>query len=158
MRHPTALIILLTLAGCSSTPVDVVELMQHSQCKNLQVGANRISFEQLATIRGSRLLSTTPDSASSAQATADSDPMAEPMYAIYTGPQPTAGYRLSLQQVSQRNRTVSLHLTTTKPAPDVMVSQVITHPCIVVQLQGLPHTYTVEFLLDDNPDPLPVVP
>ena len=150
----------LTMLACSSTPVNVVEVMHHTQCRNLPTGASTIEFDQLAKIRGGRLLSRQNNTPSTTTTTTSSNASPQgsgPMYVIYNGPQPTAGYRLTLQQVAQEGRTVNIHVQTQPPPAGALVNQVITHPCLVIQLQGLPEGYNTQFFLDDTSEPMPLV-
>ena len=127
--------------ACASEAVDVRQIMSHDQCQQVKNGASRISEHQMAQIRGSRLLSPPGDQA-------PIEPVPGLLYSIYAGPKSTAGYSLELKEVSQTDQSVQIHLSTQAPAADMMVSQVITHPCAVIQIQGLPENYRTEFFVD----------
>ncbi len=140
--------LLLTLsAACTTQTVDVSTVLSLDQCRQLKTGASRISLSEMATLRGSRLLT------SPADRTIQED-IPGLLYAVYAGPKPTAGYSLQLDHVEQQGSQVRVHIQTHAPAPDMMVSQVITQPCVVIQIQGLPDAFDLAFLVDQQPQPL----
>lgn len=136
IRAALPLCLAVLASGCAAdASLQAETVLNHDQCQGLKPGVTRVDLPAVAAIRGSHLLSTPGTN----PAAADADPDAESqmlMVAISRGQQPTAGYgwRLEGARVEGSTAVIDVHWAT--PAPDTMVAQVITHPCLVV---GLPH-------------------
>ena len=53
---------------------------------------------------------------------------------VNLGQKPTPGYSAELEEVHQREDRLTLDMKATQPAPDAMVAQVITTPCVVLEI------------------------
>ena len=117
------------LSGCSGRDdVALVEVLNHDQCRISQAGVEVVSIGDVATIRGSRLLSM-PDEP-------DNTPTDLLLVAVSRGQQPTPGYGFELLEGSLKGDAVTVRLGWNRPAADAVLAQVITHPCIVIGLEG----------------------
>jgi hypothetical protein len=173
--HRAAVVILagLGLAGCGSSggEVEAKTVLEYDQCQTLSAGLSLVTYQQVADIRGSRLirLETTaedPPTDSSrrsalqsanpgTQDSADGEPGTENdtraqertasegtaaddagplLVAISRGQQPTPGYGLSLEAAHRSDATALVEVRWRTPAPDAVLAQVVTHPCLVVAL------------------------
>jgi len=126
-----AALLTMLLGGCAGRePLAVTEVINLGSCQVMRPGVNRVDWRRLAEIRGSRLLGmeSAPEPPSSELA----------LVAISRGTQPTPGYAFALNRAwidrpAQNGRAVGvLELDWITPAPDAMLAQVVTHPCIVV--------------------------
>ena len=117
----------LCLNACAAKDISVTEVMNHSLCNNLTVGVQRITYADLARVRGAQLL-TPPGTEPSAP---------EPemlLIAVFNGEQPTPGYGFELQKASAHTDQVVLTYRWLSPSPDAVMAQMITSPCSVVEL------------------------
>lgn len=126
-----AALLTMVLGGCAGRePLAVTEVLNLGSCQVMRPGVNRVDWRRLAEIRGSRLLGmeSAPEAPSSELA----------LVAISRGTQPTPGYAFALNRAwidrpSQNGTAVGvLELDWITPAPDAVLAQVVTHPCIVV--------------------------
>jgi hypothetical protein len=140
---------MLLLGGCpAAASVQVSEVMNYAQCQGLQERITRITFAELAQVRGVQLLSPPPDQAPAAQSSPADDAL---LLAVFNGRQSTPGYGLILQSVEERDANLILNYTWQEPPADALQAQVITTPCSVVQVSGLAPGKRVEVLLDGAP-------
>ncbi|MBE0487300.1 protease complex subunit PrcB family protein [Marinobacter sp.] len=58
----------------------------------------------------------------------------EALVIVTLGQKPTAGYGVGLDSATRDNHTLKLAMKVTEPAPDMMVAQVITSPCVVLAI------------------------
>lgn len=56
----------------------------------------------------------------------------ESLVIVTLGQKPTAGYSVGLESAQADKRTLKLAMKVNSPAPDMMVAQVITSPCVVL--------------------------
>ncbi len=133
--------ILMTLAVCglfagcaASQPLGAVEVFAGSTCQRADEGLRQVTLEQVAALRGSRLLPTPGDGSSDTQATLPDSADGMTLIAISKGTQPTPGYGFRLQGASIASSIATVELDWQVPAPDAVLAQVTTHPCIVVGL------------------------
>ncbi len=121
--QPVALTCVLLLAGCSTQAVELLPLLAHHDCR-LSAGVHRVSYAQLAQLRGGILLEQEFLDAAAAEE--------DLLVAIALGPQPTPGYGLSLLGPGRlQDGVLSIQLQRTQPPADAILPQVITHPCLV---------------------------
>ncbi len=131
----SALLVLFSGCAAKDTPLAVTELVNHTQCQLVSAGVSQLSANQLPGVGGSRLLAA-PGSASGPQVPADT----QAIVAISRGQQPTPGYRFTLAHASLVNPDeVEIRLSWQQPAPDAVLAQMLTHPCIVL---AVPATQT----------------
>lgn len=57
----------------------------------------------------------------------------EMLIAVFAGVQATAGYRWTLQSLSEANGSLAVHLRFDRPGPDCAVAQVLTQPYLLVK-------------------------
>lgn len=60
----------------------------------------------------------------------------ESLVIVTLGQKPTAGFSVGLDSAARENNTLKLAVNVTAPAPDMMVAQVITTPCVVLAVAG----------------------
>jgi hypothetical protein len=58
----------------------------------------------------------------------------ESVIAIFSGQRPTGGYSLNVQDVRLEDGGLIIDIVQTRPAPDAMVTQVLTHPWAMVRV------------------------
>ena len=129
----TSMAIVGLLAGCSSVPdaaeapdTVVTHTMQLVQCgepdEGLRLITSRRQWQQLPLVRIRPALgeTTLPDNQWRLQ--------------ISLGQKPTLGYGISLQDAELRDDTLVLRVLTQQPAPGVAVAQMISTPCLVVNI------------------------
>jgi hypothetical protein len=120
-----ALLMPMLAGGCNTDPaIEATAVLNHDQCQGLEAGVTLVDRDAVAAIRERNLLGT-----SDGNRVPDGDLL---MVAISRGEQPTAGYGFGLDGVHREPGTAVIDVTWTMPAPDAMVAQVITHPCLVV--------------------------
>lgn len=56
----------------------------------------------------------------------------ESLVIVTLGQKPTAGYSVGLESATADRKTLKLAMRVNSPAPDMMVAQVITSPCVVL--------------------------
>lgn len=56
----------------------------------------------------------------------------ESLVIVTLGQKPTAGYSVGLESATADRKTLKLAMKVNSPAPDMMVAQVITSPCVVL--------------------------
>ncbi len=148
LRTALALACTLTAAACGGggggPEVSLVEVLNHDHCEIERAGAKLVGIEEVARIRGGRLLAA-PD---------EPDPTSGELLliAVSRGQQPTPGYGLKLLEGSMKGDVVTVRLAWTEPPPDAVLAQVITHPCIVIGLEG--KGFTALRIIDDEDEPL----
>jgi hypothetical protein len=128
-RAALPLLFTLLLVGCRADPeLEARLVLSHDQCHGVQAGLTRVTWEDVAAIRGSQLLGMTGNDRG--------DERGEDllMVAISRGEQPTAGYAMRLEGARREPNTAVIDVHWIVPPPDAMVAQVITHPCLVVGL------------------------
>ncbi|OZC37833.1 hypothetical protein B9Q17_14935 [Marinobacter vinifirmus] len=64
------------------------------------------------------------------------DLASEQLIIVTLGQKPTAGYSVGLQDVQWQEPVLKLAMQVNSPAPDMMVAQVITSPCVVLAVKG----------------------
>jgi hypothetical protein len=133
------------LCGCSGHhEASLVEVLNHDQCRISEAGVQVVGMEELARIRGGRLLSA-PD-----------EPEATPadllLVAVSRGQQPTPGYGFELLEGTMKGEVVTVRLAWNQPPPDAVLAQVITHPCIVIGLEG--QGFSTLRVIDEEDGPL----
>jgi hypothetical protein len=139
----------LGLLGCSGPEVNITEVLNHGQCRNLDEGFQQISMQALPGIRGARLLKLDPLSDPPTDATITSTANSNfLLFAISKGPQPTAGYQFELMTAEAEGLVVKLDYAWRAPEPGSMVAQVRTTPCSVVQLETSSKVEAVSAWLD----------
>lgn len=59
----------------------------------------------------------------------------EALVMVTLGQKPTAGYSVGLQSALAQGKSLVLDMRVSEPAPDMMVAQVITSPCVVLAVE-----------------------
>lgn len=129
-------VLALGSAGCSGNrPVQAQVLLNHQQCQTLRAGVTEVRVEQIAAIRGSRLLQH-PDAQSGLGSPATATPLsaATRLFAVSRGAMPTPGYQFEMDRAELADTTLTLALHWRTPAADSVQPQVQTHPCMVIAL------------------------
>jgi hypothetical protein len=125
---PLALIA-CTVAGCAGPAVlDVVEVLNYGHCRNLEPGLTRVDYDDLAGIRGGRLVG------GDLQTPVLPDDVL--LVALSRGAQPTPGYGFGLTGVTRRGAVATIRVNWMTPPADAILAQVITDPCLVVAFPG----------------------
>ena len=115
--------------GCTTgEPLAATEVLNHRSCKGITAGITAVSYDDVANLRGSRLIGQTTEP------TQSEVPADLILVAISKGDQPTPGYEFTLQGARLDGASAVISLAWKTPAPDAVLPQVITHPCIVVGL------------------------
>lgn len=132
-RLPWQLLALTLLAGCSR-PVELAatEVLNEANCRNAADGLQRVSYSEVAALRGSTLLGM-----SVAAGESESDLL---LFSLSKGQQPTAGYHFELRDALLDEQTATLLVHWQEPAPDSALAQIITFPCVVIGLESGPYT------------------
>jgi hypothetical protein len=126
----TCLAAMLALcAACSSSrAVELHVVMANGNCQQAHEGVTRVTLPEVAKLRGTQMLgmdSPEPDTG---------DVSAPFLIAIATGQKPTAGYALSNENATLEERTLVVRIHETAPAAGAMTAQVVTQPCLVLEL------------------------
>jgi hypothetical protein len=121
--------------------MEATTVMAYHQCQGLEPGVSRLSFDDLALIRGSTLLSETGGKERNVSTT-------EPeliLVGVSKGPQPTPGYALQLPEPVSQPAAATFHveLVWSTPDPDSVLAQVLTYPCLVLGVSGPVQTISV---------------
>ena len=140
--------LLLGLLGCSGAEVNITEILNHGQCRKLDVGLQQITMQALPGIRGARMLKL---DATTDLTTAPVSSGEVLLVAISNGAQATAGFHFELMNVAADGLVVKLNYAWRTPEPGAMVAQVRTTPCSVVQLEAFGKIQAVTALLDGQP-------
>ena len=137
--------VLVLCAGCTGgDSIHSAVLLNHSDCTIAKAGMQVVSYEDVALLRGSTLLSMT-----SAPINHQPDLI---LLAISNGRQPTPGYRFDLIGAFAAEGIATLELRWLAPADDSPQPQMITHPCIVI---GLEHgAFESVRAVDEHDNPL----
>ena len=130
-RNPLALLILVCVGccfGCSAhDPIAALEVLKHGNCTITEPGVQTVRYEDLAQLRGSKLLAMTTTPASQ-----DTDLL---LLAVSKGRQPTPGYSFELLNAFNDAGIATVEVRWIEPPKDAVLAQMITHPCIVIGLQ-----------------------
>jgi len=124
---------LAVLISCTSTAVSVVEYQQHMQCLDGQKpGAIFVSGQNIG--ESTSLLSLDNNQQLAEKSELDAQHW---FIKVDMGEKPTAGYHFSLtsQQLRIDDAIAQLDLAWLAPQPGGMTAQMITTPCIYLQLQ-----------------------
>lgn len=129
---------LVLLSACAGDAgVQASTVLTYDQCTSLAPGVSRVSYGEVAKLRGSHLITMPPDedgssgAAISAPAPGDAEAL---LLAISRGEQPTPGYGFTLEGAYRREQTAVVTVRWETPEPDSMQAQMLTHPCLVVAL------------------------
>ena len=115
----------LMLTGCiPSRAADVSVVLEHGNCQQIERGARRVEFAEVARLRGAELLAmNTPTDAKVADLV---------LVAVSLGSRPTLGYRLhAVGDPRVEDRVLTISVGEEAPAKDAIVAQMVTEPCIV---------------------------
>ena len=138
MKVFTASALLLALTGCAAPgntapqqSPQVRQITQSPHCGLTGPGVAYVdsseSLEAFLGVRGQNMSTGVIQQVDLAQ---------EQLIFVTLGQKPTAGYSLGLADVSQEQGTLKLKMDLKAPAPDMMVAQVITSPCVVLAVAG----------------------
>lgn len=120
---------LVLLCACTTDQgVPITEILNHRNCQSVAAGLSTVTFEQVAAIRGSKLIGMTND--------IDTEQPELALVVISKGPQPTPGYAFRLTAVRTIGTAAVIEVEWLEPPPDAVLAQVITHPCLVVGIES----------------------
>jgi hypothetical protein len=120
---------LLAFCGaCSSSrAVEMDVVMASGNCQQPHEGVTRVTLPDVARLRGTQLLG--------AESSGVGDMGTTPfLIAVATGEKPTAGYGLVYDSARLDGRMLIVTVRETAPPSDAMTAQVITHPCLVLEV------------------------
>lgn len=122
------LLTLALLGACTSDrALPIAEVLNHRNCQSVTAGVASVTFDEIAAIRGSKLIGMTND--------VQPEPSDLELVAISKGPQPTAGYAFQLTSVRSLGTTLVVELDWLEPPTGAVLAQVTTHPCLVVGIE-----------------------
>jgi hypothetical protein len=116
--------LMIQLHGCNFGGADAVAVLAYDQCEGLRRGLTRVTYADVAGIRGSTLLRIDEPS---------QDPVL--LIAIFRGRQPTAGYELTLTHAQRRDDTTVVNVHWQTPKSGAVLTEKATSPCLVVALE-----------------------
>jgi len=131
-------------SGCAGGPgMEATTVLSYDQCRGINAGLTRVSYEDVAGIRGSTLLNMSPSGAAADPEDAGSPTL---LVAISRGRQPTPGYSLTLEDARRGVDKAVLTVRWQTPESGAVLAQVMTHPCLVVGLpeQGVSRVEAVD--------------
>ena len=129
-------ICLSCLIGCDrGLELAATEVLNNTNCKGAEDGLRKVSYADVAQLRGSTLLSMT-GSAETAERSAATGKPELLLFAISQGRQPTPGYFFTLKDARLKQDVAELQLTWQTPDPESVQAQVITYPCIVIGVEA----------------------
>jgi len=124
----TALLCAGLCAGCSARdPIPAATLLNHGNCTITEPGIRLVSYEDVAHLRGSKLLNMT-----TAQVNQGPDLI---LLAISRGRQPSPGYQFDLIDAFIDGHVATIELRWVVPDDDAVQAQMTTKPCIVIGLE-----------------------
>jgi hypothetical protein len=124
----TALLCAGLCAGCSARdPIPAATLLNHGNCTITEPGIRLVSYEDVARLRGSKLLNMT-----TAQVNQGPDLV---LLAISKGRQPSPGYQFDLIDAFIDDHVATIELRWLAPDEDTVQAQMTTQPCIVIGLE-----------------------
>jgi len=147
------LLVLVTgaLVGCDrGQELAATEVLNNTNCKGAEDGLTKVSFAEVAKLRGSTLISMSTSTETTTPGGAEDDNAGDELllFALSKGRQPTPGYFFSLTDARLTDQRAILELTWHTPGPDSVQAQVITYPCIVVAVE--PGDYREVRAVDQN--------
>ena len=155
--HPKIYILLpflaILLSACQANKVEVAVIFNNAMCNKPKLGITKIEFSELANLRGSRLINLnkstneTDDRDGNSQGNLHNEELSH-LYSIYLGAQPTGGYSLALDRVDRTMDKFDILVDLIRPEPNSIVTQSITHPCLVIELTNLPTTAQLTLFAD----------
>ena len=117
------------LSSCvERTGLAALEVLNIGNCNGAIAGVHQVSYAQLASFRGSKLLGIST--------TTSIETPELILLAVYKGPQPTPGYRFSLRDAQLEGTTARLDVQWHTPDPQSVQAQVISSPCMVIGLEA----------------------
>jgi hypothetical protein len=124
--------------------MDATTVLSYDRCQGIDTGLTRVSYEDVAGIRGSTLLTMSRDDAPAAGAEDAGSPAL--LVAISRGQQPTPGYSMTLADARRVADKAVLTVRWQTPDSGAVLAQVMTHPCLVVGLpeQGIRQVEAVD--------------
>lgn len=126
------------LAGCSSTgearPEGSVQIRQITQSAHCGLTGPGVAYlrsseerETVLDVRGQNMAT---------DAVRNVDLSREDLVIVTLGQKPTGGYSVGLRDALEQDRVLDLVMQVNAPAPDMMVTQVITSPCVVLAVES----------------------
>ena len=110
----------LWLAGCFGKDIAAYPAFASDQCKAAGKGVAEVTFDDLAKIRGAKLLDANVDTAGTR------------LFVISRGRKATPGHGISLVGVRRRGDVLQISVQADEPEQGTMLPQVLTSPCLVV--------------------------
>lgn len=126
-----------TIGGASPNPVPVEVVYAHVRCLDPDSPAvRRIDTEQ-ALHALTRPRTPLEPAASSAERLRLPAPATAWLLRVGMGQRPTAGYSIAVVRAEVAGDVLTVHVDWQEPVPGMSSAQVITHPCVVLQLAPL---------------------
>jgi hypothetical protein len=144
-------LVTFAMTGCDrGQELAATEVLNNTNCKGAEDGLTKVSYAEVAELRGSTLISMSNSSEATTSGNAAGDNASEDLllFALSKGRQPTPGYFFSLTDARLKDQRAILELTWHSPGPDSVQAQVITYPCIVVAVE--PGNYREVRAVDQN--------
>jgi len=127
MSRTAAAAFFVMCGACSSSrAVELDVVMASGNCQQTHEGVARVTLSDVAKLRGTQLLG-----GESTDREAGPSPF---LIVVAIGEKPTAGYGLAYDGAKLDGRTLIVTVRETAPPPDAMTAQVITHPCLVLEI------------------------
>jgi len=148
-RRAALLLVAAAAGGCAGGPgMDATTVLSYDQCQGIDTGLTRVSYPDVAGIRGSTLLNMTRSDEPAAPAGEAGSPAL--LVAISRGQQPTPGYSMTLADAQRVADKAVLTVRWQTPDSGAVLAQVMTHPCLVVGLpeQGITQVEAVDQYCD----------
>jgi hypothetical protein len=124
------------LIGCDrGLELAATEVLNNTNCKGAEEGLRKVSYADVARLRGSTLLSMT-GSAGTAEPSTAAGKTQLLLFAVSQGRQPTPGYFFTLKDARLKDGVAELQLNWQTPDAESVQAQVITYPCIVIGVEA----------------------
>lgn len=122
------------LIGCDrGAELAATEVLNNTNCKGAEDGLHKVSYADVARLRGSTLLSMTGSATTAEPATDNTELL---LFAVSQGRQATPGYFFTLKDARLKNDVAELQLHWQTPDTESVQAQVITYPCIVIGVEA----------------------
>lgn len=126
-----------TMGAASPGPVPVEVVYAHIRCLDAESPTvRRIDTEQ-ALYALTRPRTPLEPAGSAAERVSLPTPATAWLLRVGMGQRPTAGYSIEVVRAELAGDVLTLHVDWQEPAPGMLSAQVITHPCVVLQLAPL---------------------
>lgn len=125
------------LAGCSATgeaqPEESIKIRQITQSAHCGLTGPGVAYLRSSEERETMLDVSGQNMATDAVRNVDLS--REDLVIVTLGQKPTGGYSVGLTGAHEQERVLDLVMQVSAPGPDMMVTQVITSPCVVLAVE-----------------------